>query len=112
MLDINSKVLLGIFLILILSLFILIKIADYIKRINFTNINVTEKTIIKESPNIKKDKDEDKNLNDEAMDLESKWSKPQNVESNMRGLGEEKVIDGSKSLDAVQLMRGIRKNNK
>lgn len=116
MLNISSELLLCIFFILILSLFVLIKIADYIKKINLNN-TVIEKHIIKESSNIinndninKKVKDKEKN--NEVLDLDSKWSKPKDVESNMKGLGEEKVVDGSKSLDAVQLMRKFSKKNK
>ena len=108
----------SIFLILVLSFFILIKIAYYIKNLK---INSSEKIIekhiisgnqsyVKQEEVAESEEDKLKRVQDK-VDLESKWEKDK-VESNITGLGNEKIKDGSSSLDAIDMMRKMNNGNK
>lgn len=122
--QIGSQLLYLIALILFLSLLVLIKIADFIKKSNFNNTNkIIEKHFYdstkngNESENDKTDLKKENNLSDidEANNLDEKWSsskKSKSFESNMDGLGDKNVINGSSSLDAVQLMRNMKRKEK
>jgi len=112
--NIGSQLLYLIVLLLFLSLLILIKIADYLKNSNINIINTTEERIdkdIKKSTNNKSNNNCDSN-DIKIEDLDSKWAKTKTVETNMDGLGDKKVVDGSASLDAVKLMRDLKNKNK
>lgn len=119
---IGSQLLYLIALILFLSLLVLIKIADFVKKSNFNN---TEKIVEKHfynkddsnSKNVKTDlkKESSSTDIDEAKNLDEKWSNPKkskSFESNIDGLGDKSIIDGSSSLDAVQLMRNMKRKEK
>lgn len=123
---IGSQLLYLIALILFLSLLVLIKIADFVKKSNFNGTNkIIEKYFYnnskdKDDTNSKNDKTDSKKENDlvdidEAKNLDEKWSnakKSKSFECNMDGLGDKNVIDGSSSLDAVQLMRNMKRKEK
>jgi hypothetical protein len=122
--QIGSQLLYLIALILFLSLLVLIKIADFIKKSNFNNTNkIIEKHFYdspkngNETENNKADLKKENSLSDidEANNLDEKWSsskKSKSFESNMDGLGDKNVINGSSSLDAVQLMRNMKRKGK
>jgi hypothetical protein len=102
----------AILLVMIIAVFILIRIAYYIKnlKLNLPYETVTENTNI--SNVIDKNSKVKSNLynNPKSMlnDLDSKWEKKTEVKSSVNNLGKEKVVDGSKSLDAVNLMRKMK----
>lgn len=112
--NIGSQLLYLIVLILFLSLLVLIKIADYLRNSNINIIKTTEEKIVRETRKGDNKTNENKsNCDDiEIEDLDSKWSKNKTVETNMDGLGDKKVVDGSASLDAVKLMRDLKNKNK
>jgi hypothetical protein len=122
--QIGSQMLYLIALILFLSLLVLIKIADFIKKSNFNNANkIIEKHFYDNSENRNESKNDKTDLKkenslsdiDEAKNLDEKWSnskKSKSFESNMDGLGDKNVTNGSSSLDAVQLMRNMKRKEK
>lgn len=112
--NISSQLLYLIVLILFLSLLVLIKIADYIRNSNINIIKTTEEKVIKDTKkSYDKPKENKSDFDDiEIENLDSKWTKNKTVETNMNGLGDKKVVDGTASLDAVKLMRDLKNKNK
>jgi predicted PurR-regulated permease PerM len=114
---IGNEILYAIFLILVISFFVLIKIAYYVKNIN---INRTENIIKhinknefveKKSCNIEESNDNKKKRVEDEINFESKWEK-KDLKSNLSGIGDENIVDGTSSLNAIDLMREMNKSNK
>lgn len=120
--SIGAEIFYAIFLILVLSFFVLIKIAFYIKnlKIKGSGEKIIEKHFINNgvglgnnsSTVVQEESEEEKQRRiKEQIDMESKWEKDE-VEGNMSGLGEENKSDASSSMDAVEMLRKMNREQK
>lgn len=107
--NIVSQLLCLIALILFFSLLVLIKLVDRLKDVNFkkTDTIVIEKQTSKVNSDKKNNKSED--LEPSIVeDLDNKWLKSRKVESKLDGIGDKNVVDGSASMNAVNIMRNLK----
>lgn len=125
-LDMTGEVISAVLFLMVCLFFVLIYIAYLLKNIKVGGVSekIIEKHFVSSAgkdvrgdnsaetvnkSNHEETPEERKKRIEESIQYEEKWKKEKDIKSNINDIGNKTVVDGSKAMDAVNLMRKMGK---
>lgn len=123
--DLTGEIISAVLFLMVCLFFILIYIAYLLKNIKLGGVSekIIEKHFVSQTEkdvgrtktetvnktNYEETAEERKKRVEDSIQYEEKWKKEKDIKSNMSDIGDKTVVDGSKAMDAVNLMRKMGK---